>query len=216
MTQRDDDLMFRPFEEGDFERLANLVGKTWLAEFPARAQMAAGRVELAHYLDQTTWSLVAEREGALLGAVLLSERGRGTIADDWARREARLTEDAKEDPELLEAIRVEMSGVEEEAALEAEYAASGAPGAAAAVKLLIVSPDAKGLGIGGRLFSAAIEHLHQTGAKGYHLLTDDACDVSFYEHKGLSQAMSRRSQAYWPDVDPSTDTFRVYVYEQRL
>ena len=209
MTQRDDDLMFRPFEEGDFERLANLVGKTWLAEFPARAQMAAGRVELAHYLDQ-------EREGTLLGAVLLSERGRGTVAGDWARREARLTEDAKEDPELLEAIRVEMSGVEEEAALEAEYAASGALGAAAAVKLLIVSPDAKGLGIGGRLFSAAIKHLRQTGAKGYHLLTDDACDVSFYEHKGLSQAMSRRSQAYWPDVDPSTDTFRVYVYEQRL
>lgn len=216
MAQIDAELTFRPFDEKDFERLAELVGRTWLADFPARAQMAAGRVELAHYLAQATWSLVAERGGALMGAVLLVERGGTPLPGEWAALEGRLTKDAEKDPELAEAIRVEMSGVEEEAALEAEYVATGAPGTAATVKLLIVSPDAKGLGIGGRLFSAALEHLREAGAAGYHLLTDDACDVSFYEHKGLVRAMRRRSQAYWPGADPATDDFHVYVYEQEL
>ena len=89
-------------------------------------------------------------------------------------------------------------------------------GADAAVKLLIVSPDAKGLGLGGRLFSAALDHLREAGASGYHLLTDDSCDVGFYEHKGLAQAKRRRSRAYWPGVDPEKDEFYVYVYEQGL
>ena len=247
MAQIDAELTFRPFDERDFERLAELVGRTWLADFPARAQMAAGRVELAHYLAQATWSLVAERGGALMGAVLLVERGGAPLPGEWAALEERLTKDAEKDPELAEAIRVEMSGVEEEAALEEhlaaeaekdpelaeairvemsgveeeaelerEYAATGAPGTAATIKLLIVSPDAKGLGIGGRLFSAAVERVRKTGAPGYHLLTDDACDVGFYEHKGLSCAMRRRSRAYWPGADPATDDFHVYVYEQEL
>ena len=216
MAQIDAELTYRSFDEKDFEPLAELVGRTWLADFPALAQGAAGQVELAHYLARATWSLVAERGSQIMGAVLLSERGREAIAGDWAALEERLTEDAEKDPELAEAIRTEMSGVEEEAALEADYLATGAPGTAATVKLLIVSPDAKGLGIGGRLFSSALEHLRETGAAGYHLLTVDACDVSFYEHKGLRQALRRRSRAYWPGADPATDDFFVYVYEQEL
>ena len=111
---------------------------------------------------------------------------------------------------------MEMDGVREEAELEREYAAGEPVGADAAIKLLIVSPDAKGLGLGGRLFSAAVEHLREAGLPGFHLLTDDSCDVGFYEHKGLTQAMRRRSDAYWPGVEPEKDEFYVYVYEQEL
>ena len=217
MTQMCDELVLRPFEKSDFEPLAELVGRTWLAEFPPAAQLAAGRVELAHYLSLTTWSLVAVRAGAVLGAVLLSERDAAAPdAATWEELASRLAAEGEKNPEAAEAIRVEMDGVAEEARLERAYAETGAAGTAATVKLLIVSPDAKGLGIGGRLFSAAVDHLRATGAAGYHLLTDDACDVSFYEHKGLSRAMRRRSEAFWPGVDPATDEFYVYVYDQEL
>ena len=40
--------------------------------------------------------------------------------------------------------------------------------------------------------------------------------MGFYEHKGLRQAMRRRSQASWPGADPATDEFYVYVYDQEL
>ena len=217
MAQIDAELTFRPFGEKDFEHLAELVGRTWLDDFPAHAQAAAGRIELAHYLAPATWSLVAERGGKIMGAVLLVERGReNPDAQAWSSLEERLVAEAEKDPELAEAVRVEMDGVREEAELEREYMSTDAPGTDATIKLLIVSPDAKGLGIGGRLFSAAAEHLRERGARGYHLLTDDACDVGFYEHKGLARAMRRRSGAYWPGVDPAADEFCVYVYERDL
>lgn len=216
MTQTEK-LTWRAFAPEDFERGAGLLGRTWLPEFPARAQRAASQIELAHYLARSTWSLVAERGDEILGAVLLAERDReGIGGEDWAALEARLTDEAEGDPELAEAVRVEMDGVREEATLELEYLAAGGAGADATIKLLIVSPDAKGLGIGGGLFSAALDRLRETGARGYHLLTDDSCDFGFYEHKGLRRAMSRRSGAYWPGVDPATDEFHVYVYDQEL
>lgn len=212
-----ENLTWRAFAPGDFERAAELLGRTWLPEFDEAAQRAASQIELAHYLAASTWSLVAERAGRVLGVVLVAERGREAAGGTaWAELEARLTRAAEKDQELAEAVRVEMDGVREEAALEREYAAGGPAGADAAVKLLIVSPDAKGLGLGGRLFSAALEHLREAGARGYHLLTDDSCDVGFYEHKGLSRAIRRRSRAYWPGVDPEKDEFYVYVYEQGL
>ena len=216
MTQTEK-LTWRPFAPEDFERTAELLGRTWLPEFDEPAQRAASQIELAHYLAASTWSLVAERAGEILGVVLLAERGREvTGGAGWAELETRLTRAAEKDEALAEAVRVEMDGVREEAELEREYATEEPAGADAAVKLLIVSPDAKGLGLGGRLFSAALDHLREAGASGYHLLTDDSCDVGFYEHKGLAQAMRRRSGAYWPGVDPATDEFYVYVYEQEL
>ena len=212
-----ENLTFRAFAPEDFERVAVLLGRTWLPEFDEAAQRAASQIELAHYLAQTTWSLLAERGDEILGAVLLAERGAAaTGGAGWAELEARLTRAAEKDPGLAEAMRTEMDGVREEAELERDYLADGPLGADAAVKLLIVSPDAKGLGLGGKLFSAALERLRETGAAGYHLLTDDSCDFGFYEHRGLTQAMRRRSRAYWPGVDPEKDEFYVYVYEQEL
>lgn len=210
-------LAWRAFAPEDFERAAELLGRTWLPEFDEAPQRVASQIELAHYLAQTTWSLVAEREGEILGVVLLAERGREVAGGDgWSELETRLTRAAEKDEALAEAVRVEMGGVHEEAELEREYAADDPVGAGVAVKLLIVSPDAKGMGLGGRLFSAALDHLREAGARGYHLLTDDSCDFGFYEHKGLTQARRRRSRAYWPGVDPEKDEFHVYVYEQEL
>lgn len=217
MTQTND-LTWRAFAPEDFEPAAELLGRTWLADAGPAAQHAAGEIELAHYLARTTWSLVVERDGAVLGVVLLSERDKPVSAGgvDWSELEAHLTRAAEKDAELARAVRAEMDGVEEEAELERSYLAAGPLGADAAVKLLIVSPDAKGLGLGGKLFSAALDHLRESGATGYHLLTDDNCDVGFYKHKGLAQAMRQRSAALWPDGAPGDGDFYIYVYEQRL
>ena len=82
-------------------------------------------------------------------------------------------------------------------------------------ELLIVSPEARGLGIGRKLFDAVRDHLRGRGAAGFYLLTDDNCDVSFYDHMGLRQEVRRRSEVTWPDEEPGTD-FGIYVYAERL
>lgn len=218
MTENEGKLTLRPFEERDFRQLADLMARTWLAECPGEPAELASTVELCEYLGQTTWSLVAERDGALLGAALVAEGDAAAGSDRaarWSRRAAEARREAQGRPECRRAVDLEMAVVEEEQGLSDEFVATGAPEAAGTLKLLIVSPDARGAGIGGRLLSAVRERLRSTGAPGYHLLTDDSCDVSFYDHMGLRRVTSRRSRVAWPGSSPDDD-FRIHLYAERL
>lgn len=210
-------LALRPFEERDFYPLVDILAQTWLADHPGLPGELASTIELCDYLSQTTWSLVARREDKLLGAVLLSEHDREVAdADEWRRRGAAAEREAAKSPECTRVVDREMAGVVEEAGLARDYEMTGAPEAAFAVKLLIVSPEARGLGVGGTLFDAARTYLRERDAIGFHLLTDDSCDVSFYDHNGLTQAMCRVSQAEWGCAKPDDGNFHIYVYSERL
>ncbi|MCI6549103.1 MAG: GNAT family N-acetyltransferase [Coriobacteriaceae bacterium] len=210
-------LTLRPFEKRDFGPLAELVATTWLRDFPGRPGELASTVELCDYLSQTTWSLVAEQNGTLLGAILLHEKDR-EVAEErlWRRRGLEAERAAAVSSEAALAVGTEMAGVIEGSALAREYALTGAPEASRSLKLLIVSPNARGLGLGKLLFDKMRSYLRECGAAGYFLLTDDACDVGFYEHMGLVRAVERKSGVPWPGVDPSTDDFHIYVYSERL
>lgn len=215
MSENASELILRPFETRDFPQLVDLMARTWLSDHPGTPGTLAATVELCEYLGQTTWSVVAERDGRALGAALLSERGEAADAGAWSLRAAEARHEAADDPACLRAVRAEMAVVEEERALGEEFASTGAPEARFALKLLIVSPEARGLGIGGRLFGAVRDHLRGRGAPGYHLLTDDSCDVSFYDHMGLRRAAHRHSRADWPGAS-CDDDFSIYVYAERL
>lgn len=216
MSENAHELTLRPFDERDFRPLAGLIAQTWLSDFPGLAGELASTVELCDYLEQTTWSLVAERGGRLLGAALVAEKdGEVPDAQRWRERGSAAEREAARDERCVRAMDLEMAGVVEGAGMALDYEKTGAVEAAAALKLLIVSPDAKGLGIGRRLFDAARAHLREAGVAGYYLLTDDNCDLSFYEHMGLTQEVRRRSQVSWPGEAPDED-FSIYLYSERL
>ena len=54
------------------------------------------------------------------------------------------------------------------------------------ITLFCVDPNVKGTGVGGILFSHALQFFKEQHAKNYFLATDDDCDVNFYKHQGLS------------------------------
>lgn len=211
-------ITYRPFMTGDFAQAAELVRLAWCTELGEPAGSLAAQLELATYLGRATWGLVAERDTELLGVVLGAVHGNEIPElEHWRAEVARLEAEVSRDAEVATLVQTEMAGVAEEDRLEAEYRASGAVENDAALKLLVVSPNARGLGVGGRLFAAGIERARKGGARGYHLLTDDACDVGFYEHKGLTQAMRKVSEAEWPDgAAADGEDFHIYVYSQRF
>lgn len=211
-------ITYRAFAADDFPQAAELVRLAWCTELGEPAGNLAAQLELATYLGRATWGLVAEREGELLGVVLGAVHGDEIPQlEHWRAEVARLEAEVSKDGETAALVQTEMAGVAEEDRLEAEYRASGAEENDAALKLLVVSPGARGLGVGGRLFAAGVEHARTSGARGYHLLTDDACDVSFYEHKGLTQAMRKVSEAEWPGgTGADGKDFHIYVYSQRF
>lgn len=216
MSENASELILRPFDAHDFPQLVDLMARTWLPECPGAPGRLASTAELCEYLGQTTWSMVAEQDGRLLGAALLAEGDGGAEgAEAWIRLARQARDEAAGDPSCQRVMDLEMAVVEEERALADDFRASGAPEARCALKLLVVSPEAKGRGIGGRLFSAVRDHLTARGERGYHLLTDDSCDVSFYDHMGLRRVVRRRSQIAWPGA-PEGGDLGVYLYAERL
>lgn len=223
MQHKPTDVVLRPFVRDDFGEIAKLMARTWLGEFQDTPAITAACLELCEYLDRSSWALVAERGDNLLGAVLLDEKGHceqpDPQLDGWSEAARQIADDVDESEAaaVRAACEAELGGVAEENALAREFCATGAPESATAVKLLIIAPESRGLGLGRRLLDAAAERVRSIGAAGYYLLTDDACDVGFYDHLGLRQAIRRRSQAFWPSqAAPQVDDFCIYVYAREV
>ena len=61
----------------------------------------------------------------------------------------------------------------------------------AEVVLFVVSPAARGMGVGRRLFNHMLGVFHDAGLREYFLFTDSTCDVGFYDHRGLIRKAER-------------------------
>ena len=199
-------LIFRRFEERDAEQTARLFQRQWHDDLEPRAGRLVSEATVCNYLMDTDWGLVGEVDGRLMGTALVSHGTRGAeTRDRWLeRREALLAEAA---PGTR--FGVDVAGLEaEEGALARRYAEAGGVGSGAEIKLLIVSPDARGMGMGRRLVQAVADHVRDTGRTGFFLITDDACDVGFYDHLGLTRQLEEPSRA-----EPGLN---LYVYSKEL
>ncbi len=205
----EDDIALRSFDSEDFGDLAELIAKILCDDLSPRVGSLTSKIQLADYLAQTTWSLVAMRGDELLGAVLLAEKDREP--EDrafWESLKSGLLATASSDEDLAAKVSQGVALGSEKAALSAEFADEDSVVTGAEVLLLVVSPQARGLGLGGYLLDAAQDHVRWRGLPGYYLITDDGCDVGFYEHRSLVQSMRRSSGA--------EKGFCIYVYSQRF
>lgn len=214
-------VVYRPFTDKDFEAVAGLFRNQWCCELGAEAARLASQIDVCTYLADTDWSLLAQHgeTGQILGAALLHLGG--APHQRWIGRKEELFAEARANKDLLSEVMRDVSVIDEEAALGAEYVASGKVGCEAELKLLIVSPAARGLGVGGRLFGGVREQVAESGCRGFFLLTDDSCDVSFYEHKKLLRMETRCIEAAEPPcpvpgAEEANGGFNLYVYAQEV
>ena len=212
-------IVYRPFGDKDFDAVAGLFAAQWCSELPEEAARLASSIDACTYLAATDWSLIAQdaQTGEVLGVALVHLGG--APQERWIVRKEKLFAEARSNEDLLRDLMRDVSVIDEEAALGAEYAASGQVGCEAELKLLIVSPKAQGLGVGGRLFGEVRERVAEAGLRGFYLLTDDSCDVSFYEHKKMLRMASRPISVSEPPCQmsasaPEGEGFNMYVYAQ--
>lgn len=203
------ELIVRPLQDDDVPAVIELFRRTWLGELPLEEGTLAATLVLCEYLSDHAWGRVVECPRGLLGVVLA-----GLRQTDQSGRWASLREDAlaaaqETDPSLSTRLTADVATEVEEARVTRTFKASGLPQADATIQLLLLAPEARGRHLGARLLDAARTWMRSEGARGYFLMTDDDCDVSFYDHMGLERMSAQ-------PVETDGGSINIYVYGESL
>ena len=196
-----DEVYIRRLRRADYPALVELIRQTWYADQTdgdtgghepadrARRHSVAWRlaaIDAHDCLARATHAAVVERNGRIIGVILGSVPAKVTrmqiLRHRWQQSSLAL-------PML--ANRAGRNGLREQLAiLHADRALIQTTGNdyQAEIVLFLVSPEAKGQGVGGRLFAHMLDRFHALGIRQYFLFTDTTCDYGFYEHKGLQRA----------------------------
>lgn len=197
-----DEMLIRQLKQSDYPALVELIRRTWYAQqadgntdgleptCDARHRNTLAwhlaAIDAYDCLARTTYAAVVERNGRIIGVILGSVPAKVTrmqiLRHRWQQASLAL-------PML--ANRAGRNGLREQLAiLHADRALIQTTGNdyQAEIVLFLVSPEAKGQGVGGRLFAHMLDRFHALGIRQYFLFTDTTCDYGFYEHKGLQRA----------------------------
>lgn len=186
-------VQYRPFEDGDFEAVADILRDVWHRR---TANDAFNRLEaqddLAYSLSISTFSQVSLIDGVARGIVLARADDEPRLqAERWQACEQSLLSQMKQlDEDATEALRAHMRS---EVRVNNSLLEQSSIGSGAQITLLAVSSKARGLGIGSVLLDAAISYCSASGADKAYLYTDTDCSWPFYEHHGLKRMATHRS-----------------------
>ena len=184
---------YRMMSWDDVDAIIDLFGRTWppegtLAGTPSG--LLVSRYFTLHYLEHTTYGIVAERDdGMFAGVILARVAGARPLYDVVPAMMARVRADLAGDAAASASLRGLDLAFDVELELEASCGVNETT--QGELELFVVNPDVRGAGVGGGLWRRAQAHLAQAGVESYYLHTDSDCDVSFYDHKGMTRVAER-------------------------
>mgnify|MGYP000008974140 FL=1 len=175
-----------PFEDTDLSELISIVERVWYLDGDESKDesRSLATIDIAYFLGVSTHRFVAKQDGQILGLIFCSNGETPADFEKWQKLENETTAKAKK---LLSEARFkdyEIFG-DVESHLVHDYWNTNTNDAKWEITLFCVNPAIKSQGIGGMLFSYVLDFMKEQGAKHYFLATDDDCDISFYQHKGL-------------------------------
>lgn len=187
-------VIYRPFEEDDFDALVTILRDTWHTYAPNQEYNALeAACDLVHSLEISSFSQVVLVDDVPCGIVLaraegdrLGHAGECRAAMDSILERMRELEPAATDEYL--------SFLEAEQQVNNRLLEQSGLARASQITLLAVSGTARGLGIGSILLEAATSYVSSRGAKGLYLYTDTDCSWKFYERRGLKRAAMYRAK----------------------
>ena len=193
-----------------------MIRDAWYAEHPGPCGLLMASIDWESCLAGATEALVAadEETGSPLGVILVrvARLDRRPLLNRHRRRAMRDGARLVAAPGGLRGfLELNAIGAIDRLLLREAVHARGDRPYPAEIVLFLVSPEARGRGVGGRLFRAAMAYLRGQGVSDYFLFTDTGCDVGFYEHQGLTRMAARDLTE--PGASRA-ETF--YVYEGRV
>ncbi|MBF0921467.1 MAG: GNAT family N-acetyltransferase [Atopobium sp.] len=176
-----------PFEDTDLPELISIVERVWYldGDESKETSRSLATIDIAYYIGVSTHRFVAKQNGQILGLIFCSNGETPADFEKWQKLENETTAKAKKLFSEADFKGYEICG-DVESHLVHNYWNTNTNDAKWEITLFCVSPAAQGKGVGGMLFSYMLNFLKEQGAKHYFLATDDDCDISFYQHNGLT------------------------------
>lgn len=206
---------FRDVHLGDIDAIVKEYERTWgiSKEVGQEASLSLSRRFVLHYLEPSTHGTIAEVDGKFMGLLLarvfdapvMFPEIRSMLLEQ--EREMKSQNDENYARALEEAYAMRAL----ETKLEAKSHINDLT--QAELELFLVSPDARGHGVGGGLWRHTMHMLRNNGVNRYYLHTDSACDVSFYDYHGLSKDASWLHKDHPYDIERAKSLVEdLYIY----
>lgn len=206
---------FRDVHLGDIDAIVKEYERTWgiSKEVGQDASLSLSRRFVLHYLEPSTHGTIAEVDGKFMGLLLARVFDAPVMFPEIRRmlleqeREMKSQNDENYARALEEAYAMRAL----ETKLEAKSHINDLT--QAELELFLVSPDARGHGVGGGLWRHTMHMLRNNGVNRYYLHTDSACDVSFYDYHGLSKDASWLHKDHPYDIERAKSLVEdLYIY----
>ena len=193
-------ITLRGIQTGDAPALEEIIRKTWkydaLSKNPKDAQRMS-RVFLRGCLLRATFSCVAEKDGRVLGAILVNsknEKRKGALRQNFSFLRAVLSLLLTKRGRQIGRFFLTFEKIDNELLENCPAPFDGE------ICFFAVDEAARGTGVGKRLFSAAMEYLRLQKAKTFYLFTDTSCTYQFYEKRGMGR-LGERLVDFKPHID---------------
>lgn len=188
-----DGILLRPMRRDDDQALVDLLRRIWHNSGDQWSQETAARADWESCLARATTAVVAELDGQPIGVILGRIKGADTRTPFGNRHHLAMTRavaamlskrDSRNDATVLITIGAENAMLLHQAhTMGQRYQAE--------VVLFALAPEARGLGLGRRLYDWMMTRFRDAGVHDYFLYTDSTCDVGFYDHRGLTRRAER-------------------------
>ena len=180
----------RSLRRSDFPALEELIRLAWYDDGgDLRNMHRLAAIDMQDCLARATKAYVAELDGQVLGVILGSLRVDITHSQrirHIVRRNC-LALPLLASRQGRRGLRAQLAILQVDEALKHDTGKNYG----AEVVLFIVSPVARGMGIGRTLFEHMLGVFHDAGLREYFLFTDSTCDVGYYDHRGLIRKAER-------------------------
>ncbi|WP_418969730.1 GNAT family N-acetyltransferase [Alloscardovia omnicolens] len=196
-----DSVHLRAARSGDINQLTDIMFHTWYEDEASAASddevyllRMMARYDVAHYSETSTHVMVAVDDDAsseqrsIVGAAMWRN---DTDWEQGVNQQSIVQADLEEIVALRSSnqeFAARMQIFEDDAVRTHDLAQSAAQSSGAELRLFMIAPHARGLGVGKQLLASAENSMRLSGARRYYLYTDSECDYSFYDHRGMTRA----------------------------
>ena len=199
----------RKYKKQDYGVLKEIIRKTWQYDRFCDPKTAAklADVFLSSCLTNETFSRVAVVDGKMEGIILANHKAVHKCPLGRRLHQIRALASLYLSRGGRKAARIfgSVHGIDQELLKECggTYPAE--------LALFAVSDSCRGMGVGTRLFQAAMEYLSGEKVKKFYLFTDTSCNYGFYEHQGM---VRRCEKNHTFQVAGETSKMTFFIYDQ--